>query len=206
MWARRYHAIVVSDEEEAQVGRLAYLLAHGVKEGLVARPQDWPGVHCVAALLGGGTLAGTWFDRTALYAAAKRGEEKTAFDFAEPEVVAFAPLPCWAQLSPEAVRTRVAELVETLVEDARRSRGSRPPMGRQAIVKQHPHERPMRSNRSPAPAVHAASKAIRLMLRTAYWEFVASFRAAAERLRRGDRLVDFPRGAFPPPLPCTAPT
>ncbi|HEV8632554.1 MAG TPA: transposase, partial [Thermoanaerobaculia bacterium] len=42
-WARRYRSILVSDEEEAQVGRLAYLLGNGVKEGLVAKPQDWPG-------------------------------------------------------------------------------------------------------------------------------------------------------------------
>ena len=36
-WARRYRSILVSDEEEAQVGRLAYLLANGVKEGLAQR-------------------------------------------------------------------------------------------------------------------------------------------------------------------------
>jgi hypothetical protein len=39
-------AIVVSDEEAAQVGRLRYILAHGVKENLVERVLDWPGVHC----------------------------------------------------------------------------------------------------------------------------------------------------------------
>ncbi len=31
---------------------------------LVARPQDWPGVHCVTALLTGEPIEGTWFDRT----------------------------------------------------------------------------------------------------------------------------------------------
>jgi hypothetical protein len=36
-WARRYKAIVVSNEEAAQVERLRYLLAHGVKENLVER-------------------------------------------------------------------------------------------------------------------------------------------------------------------------
>jgi REP element-mobilizing transposase RayT len=37
MWARRYQSIVVSDEPAAQVERLRYHLAHGVKEGLVDR-------------------------------------------------------------------------------------------------------------------------------------------------------------------------
>jgi hypothetical protein len=35
MWSRRYQPIVVSDEEAAQVERLRYHLAHGVKECLV---------------------------------------------------------------------------------------------------------------------------------------------------------------------------
>jgi hypothetical protein len=32
IWSRRYQAIVISGEEEAQVARLKYLLAHGCKE------------------------------------------------------------------------------------------------------------------------------------------------------------------------------
>ncbi|MEA2563557.1 MAG: REP-associated tyrosine transposase [Acidobacteriota bacterium] len=35
MWSRRYQSIVVSDEPAAQIERLRYHLAHGVKEGLV---------------------------------------------------------------------------------------------------------------------------------------------------------------------------
>jgi len=34
------------------------------------------------------------------------------------------------------------------------------------------------------------------MLRAAYWQFVAAFREAAYRLRRGDRLVRFPERCF----------
>lgn len=63
-WARRYRAILVSHEEEAQVGCLAYVLANGIKEGLVERPHHWPGVHCARALCHGSELRGTWFDRT----------------------------------------------------------------------------------------------------------------------------------------------
>jgi hypothetical protein len=42
-WARRYTAIVVSDEDAAQVDRFRYILSHGVKENLVERVLDWPG-------------------------------------------------------------------------------------------------------------------------------------------------------------------
>lgn len=56
VWARRYQAIVISEESEAQEARLAYILAHGVKEGLVARVEEWPSVHAAPALLSGRLL------------------------------------------------------------------------------------------------------------------------------------------------------
>jgi putative transposase len=201
-WARRYRSIVVSHEEEAQVGRLAYLLGNGVKEGLVARPQDWPGVHCAAALLAGIPLEGTWFDRTAEYKARRRGQELAKAEVSHTESIVFTPLPCWAALEAESYRRRIAALVERIVEEGRRERAGRPVLGRRAVLQQDPHDRPLHCDRSPAPAIHAATREIRLMLRVAYWQFVASFREAAHRLRRGDRLVRFPAGAFPPPLPC----
>lgn len=47
IFSRRYQAILISEEEAAQVERLNYLLSQGAKENLLSRPQDWPGVHCV---------------------------------------------------------------------------------------------------------------------------------------------------------------
>ena len=49
--------------------------------------------------------------------------------------------------------------------------------------------------------VHAASKAFRLEFRQLYAAFVAAFREAAEKLKRGDRAAPFPQGSFPPALP-----
>ncbi len=74
IWARRYQAIVISDEEAAQTSRLEYLLAHGVKESLVEHARDWPGVHCVRNLLDDEPLEGIWFDRTKKYSARNRGK------------------------------------------------------------------------------------------------------------------------------------
>jgi len=39
---RRFRSIPVTDEEEAQVGRLRYLPEQDVKGGLVRGPLDWP--------------------------------------------------------------------------------------------------------------------------------------------------------------------
>src|SRR4029453_8554688 len=110
-WARRYRAILVSHEEEAQVGRLAYLLANGVKEGLVERPHQWPGVHCARALSAGTDLQGTWFDRTAQYEARRRGDSRSPADFGAPERLVFSPLPCWAGVEAPVYQQHIAELV-----------------------------------------------------------------------------------------------
>ncbi len=65
IWDGRYHPVVVSDEPEAQVARLKHLIGQAVQEGLVARPEDWPGPSSIPQLLRGGPVRGVWFDRTA---------------------------------------------------------------------------------------------------------------------------------------------
>jgi hypothetical protein len=94
IWSRRYQAILVSQEKEAQLERLQYVLSHGVKEGLVAKPKDWPGVHCARALAEGEPLRGYWFDRTQEYAARRRGEDFDRLRYATVETLHLSPLPC----------------------------------------------------------------------------------------------------------------
>lgn len=203
VWGRRYSAIVVSDEAEAQIARLRYVLAHGVKEHLVARCKDWPGVHAAEALTTGRALVGYWFDRTAEYRARLRGKDFGVYTHAELEPLTFDPLPCWRHLDAGAYQTRVEDMVASIEADAaadRRARGIAP-LGVKAIQRQNAKRRPNRIKRSPAPAFHAASKHARLALSEAYHWFVAAYREAAERLRAGDRDAPFPEGCFPPSLP-----
>jgi len=199
VFSRRYQAILISDEEEAQVGRLVYVLSHGCKE---TRPQDWPGVHCVAALLTGQPIEGTWFNRSREWEARLRGEEFGARQFAEAEVVTLDPLPCWRHLSDEQYRERIAELVGAIIAQAadRRAATGIEPLGAVDILRQHPFSQPTKTKRSPAPLVHAASKRIRTQIRIAYAWFARASREAAEYLRTGDRLARFPFGSFPPGL------
>jgi hypothetical protein len=203
IWARRYQAIVISQEDGAQIERLRYVLAHGVKEGLVVRVTEWPGVHSAAALLAGLSLQGTWFDRTAEYNARQRGEAFGKRDFATTETLHFAPLPCWAHLSSESYRERIAELIAEIEAEAaaRLSHSGAQPLGVRAILRQKPTDQPVKTKRSPAPLFHAFSRRVRKELYQAYGWFAAAFREAAERLKGGDRSVRFPIGSFPPHLP-----
>jgi putative transposase len=203
IFGRRYHAIVVSDEEEAQTARLRYQLAHGAKEDLVERPRDWPGVHAVRALLEGQVLEGLWFDRTQEYLARRRGEKFDSLQYATREVLELDPLPCWKHLTAEQRRARAVALVEGIELEvaARRKRTGAKPLGVAAVLAQNPLQKPKKTKKSPAPAFHAASKAVRRELWNAYSWFVAVYREAAEKLRAGIRDVVFPRGSFPPALP-----
>ena len=203
VWGRRYTSIEIHESPEAQIERFHYLLSHGVKENLVARCTDWPGVHCAESLITGRPLVGYWFDRTAEYNARLRGQEYGPYTHAKLEQLAFEPLPCWKHLDPSQYRERVAAIVEDIETKAEADRKERniEPLGAPAVLRQNPTERPERVKRSPAPLVHAASRAVRKAYREAYRAFAVAYFIAAEKLRAGCRDVVFPDGCFPPRLP-----
>ncbi len=203
VFERRYEMTVVTGEEAAQVERLKYVLSNGVKENLVARVCEWPGVHSAEALMNGTPLEGHWFDRTRQHAARNRGEELSREEYVFAESVVLSPIPCWAHLTADRYREQIKSLVEEIDAEAARARqqsGARV-LGAEAILAQDPQTRPDSVACSPAPLVHAATKAARRMFHEIYAEFVGAFRAAAEALRQGRRDVSFPAGSFPPALP-----
>lgn len=209
-WSRRYRHIPVSDEPEAQVARLRYCLAHGVKEGLVARCRDWPGAACVRALTEGEPLEGIWYDRTAYYEARRSRGRADLADFATPESVRLSPLPCWRHLDPEEIRERVVRLVTEIEQSAHRHRLATGAgvAGVRAVRRRDPHDRPKQTKRGVAPRFHAVTRGAFRALREAARAFAEEFRHAADLLRRGDPSPDFPPGAFPPaapPVPVLAP-
>jgi hypothetical protein len=203
IWDRRYQSILISNEEEVQVARFRYVVSHGVKENLVARLREWPGLQSVRQLADGEPLAGTWFNRTQEYLARRKGEAVDRLRYATPEIVTFSPLPCWKDLSPEAYRQRVANMAAEIEEDAAaaRKRTGAEPLGVRATLAQDPTSRPKRLKKSPAPLFHAASKAMRHYFYEGFSWFVAAYRTAAEKLQKGDPDPRFPIGSFPPALP-----
>jgi putative transposase len=204
-WARRYRAIVVADEA-AEVGRLRYILQNGCQEGLVDRPVDWPGISGVRALTADKELRGTWHDRTAEFNARRRRERVAPGQFGTEYQVHLSPLPCWRALSPAQHRAACAEIVTQIETETReeRTKSGRMCVGAERILAQHPHDRPLASDTSPAPFVHASCRRIRIAFRRAYAAFVDAYRAAAAHLRNGEAAA-FPVGAFPPAAPFVAP-
>ena len=204
MLKRRYQAIPVSDEEEAQVDRLRYILEHGVKEGLVGCPADWPGVQCVLKLTQGPSqLYGIWHERTAIWEAEQRGEELPKKERISRETMDLSPLPVWETRSAAKRDGAIREMVAEIEARGRELRGGSAPLGVRAILRQDPHSRPRSSKRSPAPIAHAATVEVWLAMKIAHQEVVAVYRRAAEQWKR-DPSTTFPSGCFPPSAPFVA--
>ena len=208
MFPRRYTSIPVSDEPQAQVARLRYLLEQGCKENLVAAPTDWPGVHSSRAMIEGRSMSGIWIDRTALFRARQRGETVSEAELTEHVELKLDPLPCWRHLAPAAYRARLTEIIETIERETveRHQRDRTAPKGAAWVRRRHPHERPKPGRRSPRPRFHAFARTVRERLAAAYREFLAAYRLAVQRLANGDTAVTFPDTCYPPRLPFVEPT
>lgn len=189
LWDRRYDAEPVLDDEAA-IGRLRYILAHGVKEGLVARVDEWPGMSCVPELRDGVQRTFAW-----------PGSEASARE--TPIPLRTKPMPCWSGHSAAARHQFVSDLIESIEAQAQDERTG-PPLGLRAIEAQHPHHRPNKPKRSRRPTCHASTAEARSAYLAKYEAFVAAFREAVarrhERARvRRDAVPELPLYAYGPP-------
>jgi REP element-mobilizing transposase RayT len=203
LFQRRYQAILVSGETGAQEARLRYLLAHGVKENLVASVAEWPGPHSGPVWLAGGRAEGVWHDRTRAWVLKKRREAVTAEEVFVPCELELTPLPCWADLSPEQYRAKIRHLIQEVEKEAaeRRRVEGLPFLGARQVLDQDPQASPLRTKKSPAPFCHAFLRMVRVDMWKAYVAFLLDYREAADRLQGGEEGVVFPPGSFPPPMP-----
>ena len=200
IFPRRYRATEVSDEPEAQIGRLTYHLQHGCKENIVDSPLDWPGVAFSEALVGGEPLRGIFVDRTAYRHARRRGQDVSLDDFTENLELTLEPLPCWAHLDSATQRSRVLDILRAIEAETaeRHAVDNTRSLGADAVLNGDPLMGPETFESRPKPLFHAYSKKVRNELREALMFIVASYREAAERLAAGELAVIFPENTFPP--------
>jgi len=196
-WERRYSAEPVLDEESL-VALLRYILAQGVKDGLVQKVRDWPGLNCLRMLVRGSGRSVRWFSWSKRWASRNGPGAKNRFDprWAEREVLRLVPLPHWAHLPQKHRARRVLELVRSVEREAEATHER--VLGTAALLSQHPHHRPARPERSPRPLCHAARASTRQRYIEHYRAYVASFCSASMRYRAGDLGAEFPLGAFRP--------
>ena len=206
-WEGRYKMSLISDEAAAQVKRLKYQLSQGVKEGLVARPEHWPGLHCAEALATGVPIRGVWYDRTREYNQGRRKPRAERQTFPEEHLLRFSKLPCWAHMPDEEYQANVQSLIDEVVEEGAAMRKRKgivlpsPRKARRKICRVHPHSRPRAPKKSIVERFIAATRKEKERMIEAYRLFLEAYREAADELRRGNREAKFPVGCFPPGLP-----
>jgi REP element-mobilizing transposase RayT len=198
LWERRYSAEPVLDDD-AMVGRLRYILSHGVKEGLVPRCSQWPGLSCLLQLVSMRVRRFQWFDWTRRWKCTPnelKGRALLDERWAREVELELKPLPCWANLPETVRRQRVSELVASIERDGRVSGTG--VLGRKRVLSQRPHRRPANIKRSARPLCHASTQEGRNGYRELYASFVATFREASKRWRAGQLGAFFPRFSVRP--------
>ncbi len=162
------------------------------------RCEEWPGLTCLPQLLGPARRMFRWFNWTKRWSGRRReGEGRyAAEEWAELVELEVEPPPCWKGRREEERQREVRALLGEVEAEARAK--GKPALGAAEVQAQHPHTRPERLARSPRPQGHASTRHAMRELREQYRAFVAAFREAAARWRRGDFSARFPLFSFPP--------
>ena len=187
LWSCEPPSIVRLEDPQAVVDAIVYTALNPVKDGLVARVCDWPGVNGLAPLL----------ERRPLHAT--RPTHFFRSDGPMPEAVALE-LRLPPELGePDEVRERIrarVEEAETRFEEERREEGRRV-LGVRAILRQRWSASPVSSEprRTRQPRKSSRHLGSWLLARIRAREFLVAYRAARDRWLAGRDAV-FPAGTY----------
>ena len=196
-WERRYSAEPVLDEE-ALLGRIRYILSHGVKEGLVASCQEWPGLSSLSMMLDGQPRRFRWFHWSDRWRERKLGKPCARFDerCSRVEQLALARIPHPAFHEAGACHRFLESLLEAIDEHG--AALHKRFLGRAWVLAQRPQHRPERPARTPRPLCHTSSRELFDEFREKAREFTTAFLKASQRWRAGDFGTPFPIGSNRP--------
>lgn len=209
-WGRRYSAEPILDDEAA-IGRLKYIFAHGVKEGLVEHSKEWPGLTCIPELTTGAVRTFHWVNGTSLAIDRVNGCTKDTKAYQIAHTLSVSRLPCFEDQDHHTFLLKMNALLSESECDGKQQRTTttdpgnavqkKRSLGAKVILRQNPHNKPKTMKRSPRPLCHTSCPRKYQEFKRTVAEFIATFREASKRLRIGDLVARFPEYAFRPPLP-----
>jgi len=205
-WERRYAAQPVLDDA-ALLAKIRYVLAQGVKEGLVRSCEEWPGLSSLPLMRDGKPRSFRWFNwtRRCRSAAPTRRRDRLDAQWTEPEELRLAILPIHGFDRLNATRRFVDDSVSDIEKRARSMFAT--VLGLKQLLRQHPHHRPPRPERSAAPWCHTTWIALRTEYMERYRAFADAFLSASVSWRLGNLGANFPKVAVRPFLwPSEVPT
>ncbi|MGE0547549.1 MAG: transposase [Kofleriaceae bacterium] len=181
LWANEEPCLTRLLDRAAVIQELIYTAGNPVKDGLVERAIDWPGVNGYAALLGDRELHA---QRPEFYFSAKGvmpAEITLRFEF--PQFLG----------SPEQIVAEVRDGVTKLEQETKELRNGRPVLGSEAVLSQSPFSSPKTERpRTDLRPRFAGGPNVRIPALLEYKNFLVEYRRA-----RRDYLAGLP-AIFPP--------
>jgi len=207
-----YSAVTLGDAD-AVIDKLGYLISNATAAGLVATPEEWPGLRTLAQDMGTRTLAA---ERPRFFFRSEDQEEDGADDSARArarrragprdvlpphESVDVTVPPQFAHMPEADFRALVQRVVDERVRDvhaARQQRGLTRFLGVDAILAQDPSDTPggTMPDGSLNPRVACKDKWRRIQMLQGLAAFWQAHREAYLRFRAGQRQVLFPAGTY----------
>lgn len=189
-WSSAEPSVVELVDAQAELAQLVYNLTDPVRQQLVDKVHNWPGVSSLRHQLSGKPIR------------VKRPKKFFRRDGSMPDEVElrFVPPPGFAHLEHEAwaklLRDRV-KAVEMQAADERRKKGSRV-AGRKAVLRRSPYSCPktLPPRRNLNPRVAGRDRRKRLAALDRMKRFQHRYRKALERLADGVTDVVFPAGTW----------
>lgn len=209
LWSKTYHSTALPTAESQQ-RCFAYVLSQGVKEGLIATPEQWPGIHIAHQVIEGRQLRGRWLNGTAYAKALFRDRERkaskgvTRADFMEELIVRVDSLPCWEGLTVEQVAEEISTMRKRIIEEGEQHRAGHPVMKTALLRRRRFDERrelpppPWWENRRRLVCWSSPKDLHTRDYLRCYWEFQQGFRRASETWLRGIDVACFPAASFRP--------
>jgi len=188
-WASEPTSVVELVGTEDIVAKMAYALTNPVKDGLIDRADQWPGASSLPANMG---------DRP-LRAHRPRHFFRTDGDLPEAIILKIERPPGFDHLSQIEWRMLLADrihAIEAVTRDQRQSEGRRV-MGRAAVLKQRPTDRPLSREvrRQVGPRLACVNKWARIEAIQRSKAFLSAYRVARELWKAGVAAI-FPTGTY----------
>ncbi len=189
-WSSEQTSVLRLVEPGDVLDKMVYALTNPVKDNLVAKVVDWPGVNAFGSIVGGDSIT------------AVRPEHFFREDGPMPATVAltFSRPPEFKDMAQDEfvgmLRSRV-EAAERDAESKRQSTGARV-QGRQGVLDQDWRDSPISQEprRELNPRVAAKDKWSRIEALQRNKEFGTGYRTAFDAFRKGLREVLFPAGTY----------
>lgn len=209
LWSDTYYSTALPTQE-SQRHCFAYVLAQGVKEGLVAAPEQWPGLHIAHYVIKGRALQGGWLDGTAYGKALFKDRRRNTpagvakEHYIEQLTVRIDTLPCWQGLAAEQIQSEIAAMRASVIAEGEQGRDGAAPISIEKLRarnfdehRQLPKPPWWQERRRLICWSHSKAIATREYLKH-YWEFQRSFRHASDRWMRNELPATFPAASFRP--------